>query len=80
MKICSIQVNKDRFGTDNVISTELAISLKCLVIGTQDPEETVDITQNKGTVSVKTRGATMMWIRFLNTPSHNKNDGPLAFT
>ena len=79
-KICSIQVNKDRFGMDNVISNELATSLKCLVIRTQDPEETVDITQNNATMSVSVSGATMMWIRFLNTPGHNENDGPVAFT
>ena len=78
-EITTVTVNRERFGTENVISNELASSLKCLVVGTQDPEETVDITQNNSTVSVKTRGATIMWIRFPNTPGHNKNDGPLAF-
>ena len=79
-EISSVTVNIERFGKDNIISTELATSLRCLVIGTQDPEETVDITQNNSTLSVKTRGATMLWIRFPNTPGHDKNNGPLPFT
>ena len=78
-KIHSIQVNKDRFGMDNVISNELAKSLGCLVIRTKDPGERVDITQNNARMSVSVSGATMMWIR-LNTQGHNKNDGPVAFT
>ena len=79
-EISSVTVNIERFGEDNIISTELATSLRCLVIGIQDPGETVDITQNISTLSVKTRGATMLWIRFPNAPGHNKNDGPLPFT
>ena len=39
----------------------------------------MDITQDNATVSMSVSGATMMWIRFPNTPGHNKNDGPVAF-
>ena len=76
-KFRSIQVNKDRFGMDNVISNALSKSLGCLVIRTKAPRERVDITQNKARMSVSVSGATMMWIR-LNSQGHNENNG--AFT
>ena len=76
-KFRSIQVNKDRFGMDNVISNALSKSLGCLVIRTKAPRERVDITQNNARMSVSVSGATMMWIR-LNSQGHNENNG--AFT
>ena len=66
--------------TDNVISSKLANSLRCLVVETQDPEETVEITENNSTISLRITGATIVWIRYQNTPGHNKNDGTLPFS
>ena len=58
----SIQVNKDRFGMDNVISNALSKSLGCLVIKTKDPRERVDITQDNARMSVSVSGTTILWI------------------
>ena len=65
---------------DNVISNKLANSLRCIVVKTQDPEETVEITENNLTISLKITGVTMMYIRYRSTPGHNKKDGILPFS
>ena len=81
-EVTAVTVNVARSSgkTDNVISSKLANSLRCLVVETQDPEETVEITENNSTISLKITGATMMYIRYRSTPGHNKKDGILPFS
>ena len=47
-EISSVTVNIERFGEDNIISTELATSLRCLVIGIQDPKYLNIFSQDQG--------------------------------